>query len=394
MRTLFTLCLLTFSMSIVLAQKSKVEYGFASVYSDEYQGSYTASGASYDRLKNTAAHKSFPFGTILQVINMDNNRSVMVKVTDRGPFIKGYVIDLSGAAADALRIKNGKANVKLIVEKIPRYIEDSEIKEDHESQIATDNEEDTRPEEYDTSVEIKKEDTSNTKETSKEASKKTEIAPEGDLTEKGGEIPFPKNDELKSLSSKDYHTFDLYKASTFDPKAMGYGVQIGTYHQLHNVLKTVAQLQENWFSNIMLTREVEGDKTTYKVIIGPFDERTAADTYKKNASKKGVKGFVVAVQPLENLEVYQVKAIRPKKEGYAVQIMSLTDADNVIQEVDKLRKKWFKNILIHVVKGKDNEPEYKILLGPLPDKKTADSYKNALGKKKMNGFVVDLSISK
>lgn len=400
---------LLFLCGTLYTQASKTEYGLASVYSDEYENSATASGEGYDPTKHTAAHKSLPFGSIVKVTNMESGKSVMVKINDRGPFIKGYVIELSSAAGEILKIKT-KAKVKIVVEKEGEYPENSELKEaayldDDENLAGTPDtyEEDSNPFSETEAKKVDKE-----KREKEAASKAAEVANTNtDLVAKGEVVEekkpqnvatktkeASKSNELTTLRTAGYHTYDLYKASTFIPKSSGYGVQVGTYNNLQNVLKQTAKLQENWFSNILLTRENKGGELIYKVIIGPFEERTSADSYKKNAAKKGVKGFVVAVQPGKDREVYQVKAIRPAKKGFAVQIMSMTDADNVILEVEKLKNRWFKNILINVVRGKDNKPEYKILLGPFPERKIANSYKESLVKKGIKGFVVDLSTIK
>lgn len=66
----------------------------------------TASGEMMNPAALTAAHRSLPFGTQLKVVNRTNGRSVVVRINDRGPFIKGRVIDLSRAAADALGFRN------------------------------------------------------------------------------------------------------------------------------------------------------------------------------------------------------------------------------------------------------------------------------------------------
>lgn len=414
MRIYITLLLVLTTIGALVAQKTKTEYGLASVYSDEYIDSEMASGENYAPDKHMAAHKSLPFGSIVKVTNMENGKSVMVKINDRGPFIRGYVIELSSAAAEILKIEGGKAKVKLGIEKEGDYPESSELEEDDyveedaKSPFADDEPEeetkDDKPTTYEDETELftYNKDEKKSEDIVEEIDlKKENPAEDAALTAKGGdveksaekeEVKKPNNSgELGTLKDKGYKNYDLYKTSTFIPKASGYGVQVGTYHNLQNVFKLTAKLQENWFSNIMLTREKTGDKVTYKVIIGPFEERESANSYKKNAAKKGVKGFVVAVQPSRSKEVYQIKAVRPEKKGYAVQVMNLTDADNVILEIDKLKRRWFKNILVNVARGKDGKPHYKILLGPLPDRKRANSYKDSLAEKKLSGFVVDLS---
>jgi rare lipoprotein A len=77
--------------------------GVASYYDKNYTGR-TASGATYDSNKLTAAHRSLPFGTRVAVTDPRSHRVVTVVVNDRGPFVKGRVIDLSYAAAQALRM--------------------------------------------------------------------------------------------------------------------------------------------------------------------------------------------------------------------------------------------------------------------------------------------------
>jgi len=78
------------------------EVGLASYYADRFQGRSTASGERYDRSAFTAAHRRLPYGTKVQVTRLDNGRSVTVRINDRGPFVKGRVIDLSYAAAREL----------------------------------------------------------------------------------------------------------------------------------------------------------------------------------------------------------------------------------------------------------------------------------------------------
>jgi rare lipoprotein A len=95
--------------------KSKYELeGFASYYSDKFEGRKTASGEIFDQTKLTAAHKTLPFGTIVEVVNMNNGLSVTVIINDRGPFVSGRVIDLSYAAAKRLgMIQDGVVPVKI-----------------------------------------------------------------------------------------------------------------------------------------------------------------------------------------------------------------------------------------------------------------------------------------
>jgi rare lipoprotein A len=91
-----------------------IELGIASYYADEYHGRKTASGEIYDMNELTAAHPTLPFGVLLLVENIKNNKSVVVKVNDRMPDFKNRIIDLSLAAAKKLdMIKDGTVEVKI-----------------------------------------------------------------------------------------------------------------------------------------------------------------------------------------------------------------------------------------------------------------------------------------
>ncbi len=98
-----------------LAQQLKTE-GIASFYADKFVGRTTASGEKYKHNKLTAAHKTLPFGTKVKVTNLSNKKSVVVIINDRGPFVKGRIIDLSKSAAKKLDfINQGITKVKIKV---------------------------------------------------------------------------------------------------------------------------------------------------------------------------------------------------------------------------------------------------------------------------------------
>lgn len=92
------------------------ETGVASWYGGKFHGRKTASGEKYNQNKMTAAHKTLPFGTKVRVKNLENGKSAVVQVNDRGPFKKGRVIDLSRAAAKKLdMLQTGTAKVRIKV---------------------------------------------------------------------------------------------------------------------------------------------------------------------------------------------------------------------------------------------------------------------------------------
>ncbi len=123
-----TVCLL-FSWEVPAAQTpapskaapQTTETGIAIFYSDAMHGRPLTSGEKYDKNALTAAHRTLPLGTMVKVTNLKNNKSVVVKINDRGPHgSKALIIDLSGRAARELdMIKDGRAKVKLEVVQSP-----------------------------------------------------------------------------------------------------------------------------------------------------------------------------------------------------------------------------------------------------------------------------------
>ncbi len=103
--------------SIATAQESiKIAQvrGMASWYGPGFQGRRTASGERYNKYAFTAAHRSLKFGTKVKVTNLNNGRSVIVRINDRGPYSRGRIIDLSYAAANRIgMVKSGVAPVKI-----------------------------------------------------------------------------------------------------------------------------------------------------------------------------------------------------------------------------------------------------------------------------------------
>lgn len=99
---------------VLESSKNFTQKGVASWYGTKFHGRRTSSGEPYDMLQLTAAHKTLPIPCYVRVINHDNGRELIVRVNDRGPFVKSRIIDLSYAAAHQLGMaKQGTANVSI-----------------------------------------------------------------------------------------------------------------------------------------------------------------------------------------------------------------------------------------------------------------------------------------
>ena len=92
----------------------RVVVGTASYYGPGFEGKRTASGDRFHSYEFTAAHRSLPLGTEVRVTNLENRRAVVVEITDRGPYVRGRMIDLSAGAARRLRMrKQGLTRVRV-----------------------------------------------------------------------------------------------------------------------------------------------------------------------------------------------------------------------------------------------------------------------------------------
>ncbi|PRY14925.1 rare lipoprotein A [Pontibacter ummariensis] len=113
----FAVCLSSCAGSApAFGERGYTEEGKASYYARKFQGRKMANGERYRRGKLTAAHKTLPFGTKVKVTNVRTHKTVKVRITDRGPFVSGRIVDLSEKAARRLgMIKAGVVPVKVKV---------------------------------------------------------------------------------------------------------------------------------------------------------------------------------------------------------------------------------------------------------------------------------------
>jgi len=106
---------------LTVVPEEKREIGVASWYGEEFQGNETASGEIYDLNGLTAAHLTLPFGTIVRVTNLKNNKNILLRINDRGPYIGGRIIDVSLAAAKRLGfVYEGITQVRIEVVSYPK----------------------------------------------------------------------------------------------------------------------------------------------------------------------------------------------------------------------------------------------------------------------------------
>ncbi|MCB0644494.1 MAG: septal ring lytic transglycosylase RlpA family protein [Phaeodactylibacter sp.] len=280
------LALFLFTTSFALAQ----EYGMASYYDDKFHGKLTASEEVYDKNKLTAAHNTLPYGTIIQVTRLDTKQTVRVRVNDRGPYIPGRIVDLSRAAAEKLNmLSDGTVRVKVeVVDKMTETTA-STTTEKKKEEAAKSNPvtkaKEKKEEKASTAAKTTTKPTTSTASTSSNSSSSSSSST-------GTSVP---ESQFELVTDKTYQQYDLYQISLGKPAKAGYGVQVYSLKNYESVFKQVAYLQGKWYKNILLSIEPGLDgQPIYKIILGPFDTREAAETYKKNIKKKNkIDGFVV-----------------------------------------------------------------------------------------------------
>jgi rare lipoprotein A len=251
-----------------------VEYGKCGYYADSFHGRPTANGEKYDKNALTCSHKTLPFGTKIRVTRLDNKKSVVVRVNDRGPFIEGYIVDVSGeAAAELDLLKIGTTRVKVEV------VETAQSAKYSDALLAAD-------EEYADNVR------------KNASSGKARLVRAQDA----GEPATYSQDETASTAKRKQSakgaattpSSNLYKVDIEPSVKRGYGIQISSLSDANNVLPIVNKLQSQWPGKVLVNVvKNEYDEATYKVFVGPFGERKAAEAQQKTASKKGYKKTMI-----------------------------------------------------------------------------------------------------
>lgn len=208
--------------------------GKASYYGGKFHGRVTASGEIYNQNDLTAAHKTLPFGTVVKVTNEYNGKSVELRINDRGPFVKGRIIDVSTKAAEILgMIAAGVVDV---------------------------------------TVEV--------------------------LEGKAWERNKPKSGGSSSGAKTYFKGDGLYEIAVQNVRLEGFGVQVNAYTEFYNLIDALAKLRKEGYKTVHVDIAEVNDKMFYRVIIGQFEERNKANGYKNALSEKGYNGIVVDLSKL------------------------------------------------------------------------------------------------
>jgi rare lipoprotein A len=227
MRLIYLVFIITHCVFNIRAQNFS-QSGKASYYADKFEGRTTANGEKYRHSKLTAAHRTLQFGTKVKVTNTANQKSVIVTINDRGPFVEGRIIDLSKSAAQKLDfIHAGLADVTL-------EIVDAAASNTQRGQMT--------------------------------------MAPQVDI----------------ATEDKTY-----YRVSAEKLKPQGYGVQIGSFEEMANLIKLADDLNSAYRSKVTVKVVQIGGKKLYQVIVGQENIRKKAEKLRTKLSVEYPNSFIV-----------------------------------------------------------------------------------------------------
>ncbi|MCW5921337.1 MAG: septal ring lytic transglycosylase RlpA family protein [Saprospiraceae bacterium] len=259
-----------------LAQKNKTEIGKCGYYADSFQGRPTASGEKYNKDALTCSHKTMAFGTKIRVTRLDNKKSVVVRVNDRGPFVEGYIVDVSMAAAKELdMIKAGSVRVKIEV------VETAQSALTNDAQLEAEAFRTLEPNQ------IAKGVNANTASRAQFANTQTNDTPvthSNSVATKTNAAP----------TAKVAPSSNLFKVDIAESQKKGFGVQIVSLSDANGVLPFVRELQAKYPGKVLVNvKRDEMNNPTYKAIVGPFADKKSADAAQKTISQKYKKTIVV-----------------------------------------------------------------------------------------------------
>lgn len=264
--------------------------GLASAYSPEYDGAETAYGETYNKNELVAAHKAYPYNSMVRIKNEENGRSVTVRIVDKGPFIRGRIIEVSDRAASELAMQGQRTvPVELTLLSTP----------DQPGSTPSDQGEVAPPPLPTPQRPVREADEApTTTTTTSTVVKPPEVRPapvQPALSPSPAPEPAapstPKVEKPKPVKS---FATGVYRVNLLAPPVGRYAVQVGSFTNLERAMDKIAELQGKYFDDILLHKLEEGKETGYKVLLGPFRDRASAQRYAQDLAKRyNIKGFSV-----------------------------------------------------------------------------------------------------
>lgn len=283
---------LILGLGMAFPMLSQTEEGIGTYYADKYHGRSTASGEPYNKFNFTAAHRTLPFGTWVLVTNLTNNRSVRVRINDRGPFTKGRIIDLSRAAAEQIdMIRTGEVRVRMQI-----------ISGTANSPVAAGGG-------FSPAVSPRSRKSSNV-----DLSKLPVVDINGNPLNTNAEPVYSNSNETvydgsniedayvpedepvaytPGMAEASKHTPSLFRMLAFRQEAIGYGVQVGAYFNFYKLLEGLDALSAKGFQQTIVQNGMKNNEPVFRIIVGPFATKPEADSMRRKLTNSKIKGITV-----------------------------------------------------------------------------------------------------
>ncbi len=237
--------------------------GEASYYADKFHGRPTASGEPFNMYAMTAAHRELKFGSLVEVTNLKNNKTIVVRINDRGPHKPTRLIDLSGGAAKIIDlVKDGVGQVKVRVLRVG-----------------------------DTGQELAP-DKKKIEPVRKTEPKKVEPAPEPKTSPSPENKPIP----LPVKKSSETRVYDIH-GSLQKPKGMG--IQVASYGDLNNAVRAGQKLLDAGVDKVFVQVTSEPNKPKIFRIMASEGERSYVNTYLASVKEAGFAGCFIKAHYVE-----------------------------------------------------------------------------------------------
>jgi rare lipoprotein A len=230
------ICFLVVCINLTSLLTSQTSEGIATYYDDKFEGQPTANGEIFSQNKLTAAHRTLAFGTVAKVTNLQNKKSVIVTINDRGPFVDSRLIDLSRSAATSLGfIEQGMARVRV------------DVLQAGESDKSTKNE-------------------------------PTEMAKS---VKENDNVHFPN----------EYYELDIKFA-----KPVGFAIQVGSFTELSNLMRMAQELRRVYGKNLLVQVTDLNNRKVHRLMVGPFPDRDSAEKLQRSLNDDFAGCFVLELK--------------------------------------------------------------------------------------------------
>jgi rare lipoprotein A len=250
-----------------------VQEGVASWYGPGFQGRKTANGERFNTHEMTAAHKTLPFNTLVKVTNLDNGVSTVVRINDRGPFVRGRIIDLSKAAKNEIQM-GGLAQVRIEIFNPDMELEVTKEDESKEELSPVNIFENEYPSTSKIFVEWEKDSANSVEITDEQLSEifnsqrvKIKI-----LT------PDAQDANLQIYEVTDNSSYNYYDITRRIKFISGYSIEVAGYKEQTLATELIEKLESENFRNIFLEEIISGNSKNFKVYVGNF--KTLEETKK------------------------------------------------------------------------------------------------------------------